>query len=111
MTKTTRSIYIAGPMSGIENHNKESFMDAHEMLKGEGWENIFNPIMSPASRLVQEGKISGQEAYRQCMALDLKFICEEADAIYMLVGWEKSPGARAEHATATCLSLNIFYEV
>lgn len=105
-----RSIYIAGPMSGIENHNKDAFVDMHNVLEGENWDNIFNPILSPASRLIQEGNITGQDAYRLCMALDLKFICEEADAIMMLIGWENSPGAKAEHATAVCLGLSIFYE-
>lgn len=109
MSTKKPAIYIAGPMSGIENHNADNFNEAAEEARSEGFE-VFNPIDSPASRLVQEGKMSGQEAYRQCLALDLKWICETATHIFMLEGWENSPGARSEHATATALGLTIFYE-
>lgn len=102
-------IYLAGPMSGIHNHNKAEFMKWEAKLKTTGAE-VFNPIMSPASRLVQTGILTGQDAYRRCLALDLKYICEEATSIFMLRGWEGSPGARAEHATASALGLMIHYE-
>lgn len=106
---TKPKIYIAGPMSGIINHNKEEFDEAAYAWRKNGYE-VFNPIDSPASRLVQEGKIGGQEAYRQCMRLDCEWICTQADAIFMLKGWQRSPGATAEHSLAVCLSLEIFYE-
>lgn len=105
------NIYIAGPMSGIREYNKYAFIAMQNLLEDEGrWDKIFNPINSPASRLVQDGEVSGQDAYRLCIALDMKFICEEADAIIMLNGWERSLGARAEHATAICLGLDIYYQ-
>jgi len=106
---TKRKIYIAGPMSGIIDHNKPEFMKAASIWEARQFE-VFNPITSPMSRLVQEGKLSGQEAYRQCMRLDCEWICTEADAIYMLRGWQRSPGATAEHSLAVCLGLDIFYE-
>lgn len=102
-------IYIAGPMSGIKDHNKPAFMSAAYTYERMGF-NVFNPIMSKVSRLVQDGKLSGSEAYRRCLALDLKYICETATDILMLKGWETSKGARAEHATAVALGLNIIYE-
>lgn len=102
-------IYLAGPMSGIPDHNKAEFMKWEAKLKTTGAE-VFNPATSGASRLVQSGILTGQQAYRRCMALDLKYICEEATSIFMLRGWEKSPGSCAEHATATALGLNIHYE-
>lgn len=104
-----RHIYIAGPMSGIRNHNKEAFMTAAYTFEKQGY-NVFNPIMSEVSRLVQDGKISGQEAYRRCLVLDLRYLCEVATDILMLRGWETSKGAKAEHSTAVALGLNIIYE-
>lgn len=102
-------IYLAGPMSGIPDHNKAEFLKWEAKLKTTGAE-VFNPITSPASRLVQSGILSGQQAYRRCLALDLKYICEEATSIFLLRGWERSPGACAEHATAVALGLHIHYE-
>lgn len=104
-----RNIYIAGPMSGIFEHNKTEFLKGEAQWKARGY-NVFNPISSPMSRLVQEGKLSGQEAYRQCMRLDCEWICTKADAIYMLRGWQRSPGATAEHSLAVCLGLDIYYQ-
>lgn len=104
-------LYIAGPMSGKENLNEYEFNNAEELFRTYyDFDDIFNPAKSPASRLVVDQNITGQEAYRLCMALDLKYICEEATHIYMLKGWENSPGAKAEHATAVCLGLKIMYE-
>ena len=107
-----KNLYIAGPMSGIQNQNREAFLEAEADLWDEcEWDSIFNPTNSVATGLMRQGKISGETAYRTCMAEDLKFICEKATHIYMLKGWEASPGARAEHATAVCLGLKIMYEV
>ena len=105
-------VYIAGPMSGIEDYNAPAFILGEEYMISLGIprRNIFNPIRSEMSLRVQEGEFMGQEAYRKCMQDDLNWICEKATAMYMLNGWENSKGARAEHATAVCLGLQIFYQ-
>lgn len=105
----SEKIYLAGPMSGIPHYNKPEFIKWEAKLKTTGAE-VFNPINSPASRLVQSGILTGQQAYRRCLAMDLKYICEEATSIFLMRGWEKSPGAQAEQATAVALGLNIHYE-
>jgi len=107
-------IYIAGPMSGIEDHNKPAFLKAEQdvisMLHGENNE-IFNPINHEASLMVQTGQVRDtQEAYRMCMAIDCEYICKHATHLYMLKGWENSKGAMAEWTLAKCLGLEIWYE-
>lgn len=104
-----QKIYIAGPMSGIENYNKDAFIKADLFLTDAGWET-FNPIFHEASVRAQAGEITGQEAYRECLFIDLEWICKNADAIYLLKGWEKSYGSKAEHATAVALGLTIIYQ-
>lgn len=109
--KRIPKVYIAGPMSGIKDHNKPAFDNAEDRLREDYiFKEIMNPINTELSHRVQAGELMGEEAYRLCMALDLKFICEEATALYMLKGWENSKGAKAEHATAVCLGLDIIYE-
>ena len=39
--------------------------------------------------------------------VDLIFEC---DCMYMLWGWEKSEGARMEHALATALGMKVYYQ-
>lgn len=109
----TENFYIAGPMTGYDNHNKQAFVWAEDYLAGIGVpkENIFNPIRHEASLMVQEGLVRDtQEAYRMCMAIDCDWICKHATAMYMLTGWQNSKGARAEHELAICLDLKIFYQ-
>lgn len=105
--------YIAGPMSGYEDHNKAAFMWAEKYLLQVGvpLENIFNPILHEGSLMVQKGLVKDtQEAYRMCMAIDCDWICKHATAMYMLDGWQRSRGATAEHSLAICLGLEIYYD-
>lgn len=111
---TKEKIYIAGPMSGYEDHNKPAFVEAEQYLislfQGEPFE-IFNPINHEASLMVQKGLVRDtQEAYRMCMAIDCDFICKHATMIYMLDGWENSKGAMAEWTLAKCLGIRIVYQ-
>lgn len=107
------NIYIAGPMSGIPEYNKPAFLEAERMLREDTdleIDDIFNPITSEASLMVQNGLVRDmQAAYRMCMAMDCKYICEEATMLYMLKGWENSKGAMAEWTLAKCLGLDIWY--
>lgn len=115
MTETVTEetmIYIAGPMSGIIDHNRHEFVSAEKMWLARGIPKdcIFNPIDHEYSKRVQAGEITGTEAYRLCMKIDCDWICQHATMLYMLQGWERSYGARAEHALATALNLEIVYQ-
>lgn len=104
--------YIAGPMSGIPEYNRPEFEKAYDHLVKQGIppSNIFNPIDHEASLLVQSGQLSGPDAYRICLKMDLDWICDWATHVYMLKGWGTSKGANAEHALAVALNLTIKYE-
>jgi hypothetical protein len=106
------SIYIAGPMTGYENYNFAAFDLAKARLS-----NIFSVegIKSPADmdrELGLEPDENGDiENFDYHAAI--KRCCDsvfECDAIYMLTGWENSKGARAEHAIAVALDMEIIYE-
>lgn len=108
-------IYIAGPMSGIADDNRPAFEAAERKLRELypqlASDDIFNPIDHEASLMVQQGLVKDtQQAYRMCLKLDLAWIAEHATHMYLLHGWERSYGARAEHALAQALNINFFYE-
>ncbi|ANJ20741.1 nucleoside 2-deoxyribosyltransferase [Roseobacter phage RD-1410W1-01] len=112
MTEETK-VYIAGPMSGIPEYNRPAFMAAKQMFLDRGFpvDCIFNPIESEMSEMTQKGMFRDtQEAYRHCLAMDLEWICKEATLMYFLEGWERSPGARSEHATAVAIGIPIEYQ-
>jgi hypothetical protein len=100
-------IYIAGPMRGHEDDNYPAFYEAEEMLRAKG---IWLPV-NPArmdEELVKFGDIVEVD-YKLALKRDIDEIFE-ADAMYMLKGWEKSEGARVEHALAIYLGLSIMYQ-
>lgn len=111
------TIYIAGPMTGIPEYNFSAFDEAEKDLIESGW--VTN---SPAQWCRQQGfnekGLTGLEApdelinfnLRKAMAAHASYICNVANAMFMLRGWERSNGARAEHALAVCLGLEVMYQ-
>lgn len=115
-------IYIAGPMTGIKNFNRDAFYDAEKYLTSMGYkvEDIGNParwdeieysgdVLISETGSVHDALAKGFDL-RKTFLKDVSYICSEAGAIYMLYGWERSSGARAEHALATVLGLDIIYQ-
>lgn len=87
-------IYIAGPMTGLAEFNRPEFMFTAARLNHAG-----NVVLNPAT--LPDG-LTQHEYMDICTAM---LRC--ADAIYLLRGWYKSAGARAEHALAEKLGLQI----
>ena len=80
-------IYIAGPMSGLPNFNRDAFnAEAHRLL-GLGHVAL-NPAILP----------DGLEQH-EYMAICSEMV-KMADQLVMLPGWERSKGARIEHDLA-----------
>lgn len=92
-----RMVYVAGPITGRKNYNREAFAAASDKLRLEGW-RVFNPA---AANL--EG-----DPIPKIMAYCLSRVCE-CDAIAMLPGWWRSGGARIEWMLARYLKLKIIY--
>ncbi|ENC6660101.1 DUF4406 domain-containing protein [Aeromonas hydrophila] len=80
-------IYIAGPMSGLPNFNRDAFNLEAERLSALGHVAL-NPAILP----------DGLEQH-EYMALCIEMV-KMADQLVMLPHWEHSAGATAEHALA-----------
>lgn len=109
-------IYLAGPMTGIPHFNYPAFNSAAAALRFEGHE-VFNPaehdietfgkdISNPDGCAVKAAAEHGFDR-RAALKADLSWICDHAEAIALLPGWEKSSGANAERALAVALSLEV----
>ena len=90
-----KTIYISGPMKGLENLNREAFEKAERLLRECGYFPI-NPHRFPE-----------QETYDDYLMIDLEMIAMTADAIALLPGWENSPGAKKELKAALDLNLKV----
>ena len=91
-------IYIAGPISGLPNFNRDAFNPAAHRLLGLGHVAL-NPAILP----------DGLEQH-EYMAICIEMV-KMADQLVMLPGWERSAGARAEHALAIKLGKAIILPV
>lgn len=111
-------IYLAGPMRGYSQFNFPAFDAAAEKLRAEGHE-VFSPAERDRKKYGDNcaaNNATGDEkqfekefggTIRECLGVDLAWICAEAEAIALLPGWENSKGARAEAATAYALGLQV----
>jgi hypothetical protein len=92
-------LYLAGPMRGYPEFNYPAFHKMAAELRAQG-HFVFNPAEAT-------DHTDGDPA--DYMLVDLAWIIAHAQGIAMLPGWEKSKGAKVEHALAECLGLEIMY--
>ena len=100
-----RSVYIAGPMAGIENLNAEAFARAAEKLSAEGW-TVYDPVEIGEMYGTADEIQSDPELLAKVVKAELGFVAR-ADAIYLLEGWEKSGGAKRELQVAIDCGLEV----
>lgn len=113
-----KRIYLAGPMTGIPHFNYPAFNAAAAELRAKG-ATVFNPaehdinvygkdISNPDGCAVKAAADHGFDR-RKALRDDLNWIFENADAIALLPGWERSSGANAELALAKAIDLEIIH--
>ena len=90
-------LYLAGPMSGYDEHNFPLFHAEALRLRGLGYE-----IINPA-----EMNVGHQYEWAYCMAEDLK-AAVDCDGIALLPNWFKSKGASLEHLVMKELGKEVF---
>lgn len=111
-------IYVSGPISGYEHGNLPAFRAAQYALTALGHEAVVPHDCPPTEH---EGQCP--TGYGQPFSVDYSQHTSTAcfirgdfselitcDAAYMLRGWERSVGARAEFDVAAISGLHIFYE-
>jgi hypothetical protein len=118
MSSRKPTIYIAGPMRGVEDFNFPAFDRQAKVLRDQGW-IVINPaeidreLGSPPSdpmRYDPTESYEDQEFMRDALKRDIAVICDECTAMYMMAKWEISRGAKTEWHLAKALGLDIYYE-
>lgn len=97
----SKSVYIAGPMTGILNNNYIEFFKAEAQLICDGC-NVANPA--------KLGEIPGLHTSHDYWPINAAML-DACDEIYMLQGWEDSYGAQRELAYALNRGMTVRYQV
>lgn len=93
-----KKCYIAGKITGT-NDFKERFAKAEQEVNRMGLLPI-NPVALPHNH-----DKSWASYMKECIAELMG-----CDCIYLLKGWDKSPGAKLEHSIANFKGMEIFFE-
>lgn len=113
-------IYLAGKIRGNPDFMKQFHYGAAQ-LRTEG-HLVFNPLekdyelfgeaalgANTEEQFAKNANVSAEELRRTVFLYDTQWICETAEAIALLPGWENSKGATAEKALGEALGLQIIY--
>ena len=99
------SVFLSGPMSGIENYNVAAFCEAHARLKALRPMRVYNPAISYLT--------SGDEyLHTGWMMISLKELLAgnngyRYDVLIQLPGWQQSKGAILEGLVAEGCGIEI----
>ena len=112
------NIYIAGPMRGRPDFNREAFKKAEVELERTYPDAIvYNPSRVDYLRLgywleSETGDLEDVPEFdlREAMAMNMDWICTHATHVYMMREWWDSEGASAEFELANALGLTVLYE-
>ena len=108
MSYTGKRIYLAGPMSGLDQFNFPAFERAAAALRADG-HFVFSPAENDYLLFGSDFLENPERAsYAKCLEDDLRWICRYAEVIALLPGWEKSAGVKVEKALAEVLKLEVW---
>lgn len=110
-----KHLYLAGPMTGYPDFNYHAFREAAGQLEEAGY-TVFNPADNDVANGFDPRGTSGDPAeaaalgfsLRRALKQDLSWICDHAEGLALLPGWEKSKGAAAEVSLAHALGIPAF---
>ena len=98
-------IYIAGPITGTDDYF-ERFIAANTAIIRKGHEAV-NPVF--INRIIPT---VGDTAISYCHIMNIcKALLGACDAIYLMPGWQRSNGARVEHAEAFNRGLKFYTSI
>lgn len=104
-------VYISGKIGEevLSKDTRRKFAKAEAMLGAKGYD-VFNPTNSGLGSMAETiAKLRGKTFYEIILLMDIQVLIE-CDAIYMMSGWQTSPGAKAEYYFAKATKKKIIYE-
>lgn len=97
-------IYISGRITGNKNW-KEEFNAAEKYLRSISYRIIINPV--EIAEIVESE--CNKPKWRDYMDIAIRNLMQ-CSAIYMLIGWRRSKGARLERKIAKAFGMKVIYQ-
>ena len=97
-------VYLAGPMTGLPQNNREAFAYAWNKLIEEGFDAISPHFLESAIEIETRAKMGTAAVYRHVLPVDC-FAISSADAVLALPGWEDSRGCNFERHFADLIEI------
>ena len=94
--ETAKTAYIAGPITGVPYY-RENFSRAARYVKHTGFTTVLNPAELPRT-------LDNSQAMKICFAM-----IDVADAVFFMPEWDRSIGAKLEHAYCKYMNKEIYY--
>ena len=101
-----KRIYIAGPMRGTKNLNREVFEELTAYYRSKGW-SVESPFEIGARFGTDQELLENKHLLLKVMEFE-EHTLRTCDAVALLPGWERSLGARQELLIALQEKLDIF---
>lgn len=101
------TLYICGPMTGVEDLNHPAFFEAESRLKEQGYTVINPAAMDEELGLDPHQGVMDPEFLKKAAQRDLEAVITSG-GIALLPNWEGSKGARAELAVAQWLDKKVY---
>jgi nucleoside 2-deoxyribosyltransferase len=92
-------LYLAGPMSGLPEHNFPAFFSGAAKLRTAGYN-----VVNPAERETRAEMLA--MGYTLNLKADIKLVVD-CDGVALLPGWENSKGAKLEISVARALNIPV----
>lgn len=105
----SKTIYIAGKMSGEPNLNWDAFDRKEAELTNQGW-TVVNPARLDREAGIDPNRVMDEYDYTECALRDVEALLS-CDAVYFMADWQHSRGASWERALAKHNDLRRFYEI
>jgi len=107
VTPDKKTVYLAGPMTGLKDFNFPAFDSAAEYLRSMNL-HVISPADHDREMGIDAANPPSPEQLKSAIMWDLQQVAD-VDIVFFLCGWENSKGARAEHALAVFLGKGLMY--
>lgn len=98
----SKTVYISGPMSGLDDFGSKDFYDMETKLRAFGFSSIKNPV--------HIGELYGYDKPHNFYMKKAISMLLEADLIYVFGNYTKSKGVALEIDIAQKLGIPVFYQ-